>query len=51
MAVLPAAVQLLAVGAATKWLLLLVQWPLLIVLVMPPSPPPETNSMRARAGV
>jgi membrane protein len=33
-AVLPAAVQLLAVGAATKWLLLLVQWPLLIVLVM-----------------
>ena len=27
-AVLPAAVQLLAVGAATKWLLLLVQWPL-----------------------
>ena len=34
-AVLPAAVQLLAVGPATKWLLLLVQWPLLIVLVMP----------------
>ena len=33
-AVLPAAVQLLAVGSATKWLLLLVQWPLLIVLVM-----------------
>ena len=33
-AVLPAAVQLLAVGPATKWLLLLVQWPLLIVLVM-----------------
>jgi membrane protein len=33
-AILPAAVQLLAVGAATKWLLLLVQWPLLIVLVM-----------------
>ena len=33
-AILPAAVQLVAVGAATKWLLLLVQWPLLIVLVM-----------------
>ena len=33
-AILPAAVQLLAVGSATKWLLLLVQWPLLIVLVM-----------------
>jgi membrane protein len=33
-AVLPAAIQLLAVGATTKWLLLLVQWPLLIVLVM-----------------
>ena len=33
-AVLPAAVQLLAVGSATKWLLLLVQWPLLIILVM-----------------
>ena len=33
-AVLPAAVQLLAIGSATKWLLLLVQWPLLIVLVM-----------------
>ena len=30
-AVLPAAVQFLAVGAATKWLLLMVQWPLLIV--------------------
>jgi hypothetical protein len=30
-AVLPAAVQLLAVGSATKWLLLLVPWPLLIV--------------------
>ena len=26
--------QLLTVGSATKWLLLLVQWPLLIVLVM-----------------
>ena len=34
MAVLPAAVQLLTVGPATKWLLLLAQWPLLIVLVM-----------------
>jgi membrane protein len=33
-AILPAAVQLLSVGSATKWLLLLVQWPLLIVLVM-----------------
>ena len=33
-AVLPAAVQLLTVGSATKWLLLLVQWPLLIVLVL-----------------
>ena len=33
-AVLPGAMQLLAVGSATKWLLLLVQWPLLIVLVM-----------------
>jgi len=33
-AVLPAAVQLLDLGAATKWLLLVVEWPLLIVLVM-----------------
>ena len=33
-AVLPAAVQLIAVGTATKWLLMVVQWPLLIVLVM-----------------
>jgi membrane protein len=33
-AILPAAVHLVAVGTATKWLLLLVQWPLLIVLVM-----------------
>jgi membrane protein len=33
-AVLPVAAQLLAVGPATKWLLLIVQWPLLIVLVM-----------------
>jgi membrane protein len=33
-AVLPAAAQLLAIGSATKWLLLLVQWPLLIILVM-----------------
>jgi membrane protein len=33
-AVLPAAVQFVAVGPATKWLLLIVQWPLLIVLVI-----------------
>jgi membrane protein len=33
-AVLPAVLQLLEVGHATKWLLLLVQWPLLIILVM-----------------
>src|ERR1700722_16370485 len=33
-AVLPAAVQLIAVGTATKWLLMVVQWPMLIVLVM-----------------
>jgi membrane protein len=33
-AILPAAVQLLAIGPAAKWLLLLAQWPLLIVLVM-----------------
>ena len=33
-AVLPAVVQLLAVGAATRWLLMIVQWPLLILLVM-----------------
>jgi membrane protein len=33
-AILPAVVQLLAVGPAAKWLLLLAQWPLLIVLVM-----------------
>jgi membrane protein len=33
-AILPAAVHLIAVGSATKWLLLLAQWPLLIVLVM-----------------
>jgi membrane protein len=32
--VLPAAAQFLAVGMATKWLLLLVQWPLLVVLMM-----------------
>ncbi len=32
--VLPAAVQFLAVGGATKWLLFLVQWPLLVVLMM-----------------
>jgi membrane protein len=34
LAVLPAAVRLLTLGPATKWLLLLAQWPLLIVLVM-----------------
>jgi membrane protein len=33
-AVLPAALQFLDVGAATKWLLLVVQWPLLIAMVM-----------------
>jgi membrane protein len=33
-AVLPAAVQFLAIGSMTKWLLLLVQWPMLIVVVM-----------------
>jgi membrane protein len=33
-AVLPATVQFLAVGTATKWLLMIVQWPLLIILVM-----------------
>jgi membrane protein len=33
-AVLPTAVQFVAVGTATKWLLMVVQWPLLIVLVM-----------------
>ena len=33
-AILPAVVHLLAVGPAAKWLLLLAQWPLLIVLVM-----------------
>ena len=33
-AVLPAALQFLDVGAATKWLLLVVQWPLLIAIVM-----------------
>jgi membrane protein len=33
-AVLPAVARLLAVGSVTKWLLLLAQWPLLIVLVM-----------------
>ena len=32
--VLPAAAQFLAIGAGTKWLLLLVQWPLLVVLMM-----------------
>jgi membrane protein len=33
-AVLPAAVQLLPLGPATKWVLLIVQWPVLMVLVM-----------------
>jgi membrane protein len=33
-AVLPAAVQLVGLSATTKWFLLLVEWPLLIVLVM-----------------
>jgi membrane protein len=33
-AVLPAALQFLDIGAATKWLLLVVQWPLLIGVVM-----------------
>ena len=33
-AVLPAVVQFLDLGAVTKWLLLVVEWPLLIVLVM-----------------
>jgi membrane protein len=33
-AVLPAALQVLALGPATKWVLLVVEWPLLIVLVM-----------------
>jgi membrane protein len=32
--ILPAAAKFLAVGAGTKWLLLLVQWPLLVVFVM-----------------
>jgi membrane protein len=32
--VLPAAAQFLAIGAGTKWVLLLVQWPLLVVLMM-----------------
>src|SRR6201997_2508301 len=33
-AVLPTAVQFVAVGTGTKWLLVVAQWPLLIVLVM-----------------
>jgi membrane protein len=33
-AVLPAALQVLALGPATKWVLLVVEWPLLVVLVM-----------------
>ena len=33
-AVLPAAAQLLPLGSAIKWVLLIVQWPVLVVLVM-----------------
>jgi membrane protein len=33
-AVLPAALQILALGPATKWVLLVVEWPLLVVLVI-----------------
>ena len=33
-AVLPTAARLIAVGSATQWLLLIVQWPLLIIMVM-----------------
>jgi len=33
-AVLPAVVQFIAIGSATKWLLLILEWPLLIGLVM-----------------
>jgi membrane protein len=33
-AVLPAAVQLMGLGSTMKWILLIVEWPLLIVLVM-----------------
>ncbi len=33
-AVLPAAVQLIGLGSTTKWILLIVEWPLLILLVM-----------------
>jgi membrane protein len=33
-AILPAAAQLLPLGTGTRWLLFIVQWPLLIVLVM-----------------
>jgi membrane protein len=33
-AVLPAAVQLLGLGSGAKWLLLIVEWPLLIAIVM-----------------
>jgi membrane protein len=32
--VLPAAVQLIGLGSTTKWILLIVEWPLLIVLMM-----------------
>ena len=33
-AVLPAAVEFIGLGGATKWLLLIVQWPLLLLLVL-----------------
>jgi membrane protein len=33
-AVLPAAVQLLDLGSGTKWLLLIIEWPLLLIIVM-----------------
>lgn len=33
-AVLPAAVQFMGLGSTTKWILMIVQWPVLIVLVM-----------------
>jgi membrane protein len=34
LAVLPAAVQFIGLGRTTKWLLLIVQWPLLVAVVM-----------------
>jgi membrane protein len=33
-AVLPAAVQVIGLGSTTKWILLVIEWPLLVVLVM-----------------